>query len=160
MRALTLAVLTLFAMAQPAAAFCGLYVAKADADLFNQASKVVYMRDGDRSVITMASDYEGEPAEFAMVIPTPSILSERQIHVTDAALVDHLDAYTAPRLVEYFDEDPCQLRIKMMRSTAVQEDGAQQSGEKSLGVTVEASYTIGEYDIQILSADQSGGLAA
>jgi hypothetical protein len=42
----------------------------------------------------------------------------------------------------------------------VQEDGAQQSGEKSLGVTVEASYTIGEYDIQILSADQSGGLAA
>lgn len=160
MRALILAILALFAVAHPATAFCGFYVAKADADLFNQASKVVYMRDGDRSVITMASDYEGTPAEFAMVIPTPSVLSERQIHVTDAAIVDHLDAYTAPRLVEYFDEDPCQMRIQMMRSTAVQEDGAPLSGEKSLGVTIEASYTIGEYDIQILSAEQSGGLSA
>ena len=90
MRALILAFLTISALAHPAAAFCGFYVAKADADLFNQASKVVYMRDGDRSVITMVSDYEGEPAEFAMVIPTPSVLSERQIHVTDPALVDHL----------------------------------------------------------------------
>lgn len=159
MRALILATLAFVAFAHPAVAFCGFYVAKADAELFNQASKVVYMRDGDRSVITMASDYQGEPAEFAMVIPTPSVLSERQIHVTDAALVDHLDAYTAPRLVEYFDEDPCQPRIQMMRSTAKMEDGAPPSGAKSLGVTVEASYTIGEYDIQILSAAQSGGLA-
>ncbi|MGB0411679.1 MAG: DUF2330 domain-containing protein [Pikeienuella sp.] len=160
MRVFFAACLAALLSAHPAAAFCGFYVAKADAELFNQASKVVYMRDGDRSVITMASDYLGAPAEFAMVIPTPSVLSERQIHVTDAAIVDHLDAYTAPRLVEYYDEDPCQKRLMMMRSTAVMEDaGAPPLGEKSLGVTVEASYTIGEYDIQILSAEQSGGLA-
>src|SRR5207244_5884224 len=35
---------------------------------------------------------------------------------------------------------------------------AKAAREKSLGVTVEARYTIGEYDILILSAKESGGL--
>ena len=144
----------------PAAAFCGFYVAKADADLFNSASKVVYMRDQDRSVITMVSDYEGAPAEFAMVVPTPSVLSESQINITTNALVDHLDAYTAPRLVEYFDENPCRpiVRERMLALSAAVEDAGPAAGDKALGVTVEASYTVGEYDIQILSATQSDGL--
>jgi hypothetical protein len=33
----------------PAAAFCGFYVARADAQLFNEASQVVLARDGDRT---------------------------------------------------------------------------------------------------------------
>jgi hypothetical protein len=143
----------------PAAAFCGFYVAKADIDLFNSASKVVYMRDENRSVIMMVSDYEGSPAEFAMVVPTPSVLSENQINITTNALVDHLDAYTAPRLVEYFDENPCRpIMRERMVAMSTMEDGGPASGDKSLGVTIEASYTVGEYDIQILSATQSDGL--
>ncbi|MDG1969891.1 MAG: DUF2330 domain-containing protein [Paracoccaceae bacterium] len=143
----------------PAAAFCGFYVAKADTDLFKSASKVVYMRDENRSVITMVSDYEGSPAEFAMVVPTPSVLSENQINITTNALVDHLDAYTAPRLVEYFDENPCRpIMRERMVAMSTMEDGGPASGDKSLGVTIEASYTVGEYDIQILSATQSDGL--
>ena len=51
--------------AGPASAFCGFYVAKADAKLFNKSSKVVLARDGQQTAITMASDYEGEPKEFA-----------------------------------------------------------------------------------------------
>ena len=45
----------------PANAFCGFYVAKADAKLFNKSSKVVLARDGDQTAITMASDYEASP---------------------------------------------------------------------------------------------------
>ena len=52
--------------ANPAQAFCGFYVAKADAQLFNKASKVVVARKGDRTAITMASDYQGDPKEFAL----------------------------------------------------------------------------------------------
>src|SRR3954463_8190053 len=89
------------------AAFCGFYVGKADTKLFNRASQVVLVRDGDRTVMTMASDFEGDLKEFAIVIPVPTFLTREQIHVGDKALVDHLDAYSAPRLVEYFDEDPC-----------------------------------------------------
>ena len=51
--------------------------------------------------------------------------------------------------------------MEMAAPTAALEDGAAQrkSGADSLGVTIEAEYTVGEYDIQILSAEQSGGLA-
>jgi len=146
-----------------AAAFCGFYVAKADTKLFNKASKVAIMRDDDRTVMTISNDYQGELKEFAIVVPVPVVLEEGQIHVTENAILDHLDAYTSPRLVEYFDEDPCEIRYyyKMMRAapTAVAESAGAARGADALGVTIEAEYTVGEYDIQILSAKQSGGLA-
>src|SRR5687767_9025411 len=93
------------------AGFCGFYVAKGDAKLFNKASQVVLVRDGDRTVMTMANDYKGDPKEFAVVIPVPTVLERSQIRVTEKALIDHLDAYSAPRLVEYHDDDPCQPRM-------------------------------------------------
>ncbi len=91
----------------PAAAFCGFYVAKADSKLFNKSSKVVLARDGETTAITMASDYEGEPKEFAVVIPVPTFIERKQIGVVEMKTIDHLDAFTAPRLVEYHDPDPC-----------------------------------------------------
>jgi hypothetical protein len=141
-------------------AFCGFYVAKADTKLFNRASQVVLVRDGDRTVMTMASDFQGDMKEFAVVIPVPTFLTREQIHVGDKALVDHLDAYSAPRLVEYFDDDPCDRRrydmAMPMAAPAAARDAA--SRAKSLGVTIEAQYTVGEYDILILSAQESSGL--
>src|SRR5687767_14985287 len=89
------------------AGFCGFYVAKANTKLFNKASQVVLVRDGDRTVMTMANDFQGDMQEFAVVIPVPTVLKREQIKVADKALIDHLDAYSAPRLVEYFDQDPC-----------------------------------------------------
>jgi hypothetical protein len=147
--------------ASPAAAFCGFYVAKADTDLFNEASKVVLVRDGDRTVLTMASDYQGEPEEFALVVPVPTFLEREQIHVGNQAAVDHLDAYSAPRLVEYYDQNPCQLARQegvMYKLDAPQAAGAADARAKALGVTIEATYTVGEYDILILSAKESRGL--
>ncbi len=150
---------------QQLAAFCGFYVAKADTDLFNKASKVVIARHEDRTVMTMANDFQGDLTEFAIVIPVPEVLERGQINVAEPSLLDHLDAYTAPRLVEYFDPDPCPRVMEgapqLMRSAVpsppmadlVMEEAAQ------LGVTIEAEYTVGEYDILILSAKESDGLA-
>src|SRR4029453_1993358 len=56
------------------AGFCGFYVGKADTKLFNRASQVVLVRDGDRTVMTMASDFQGDLKEFAIVIPVPTFL--------------------------------------------------------------------------------------
>jgi hypothetical protein len=142
--------------------FCGFYVAKADTKLFNKASQVVLVRDGDRTVMTMANDFEGEPKEFAVVIPVPTLLKREQIHVGDKTLIDHLDAYSAPRLVEYFDRSPCELNEKRfaLPASARTRDDAKDSSQlaKALGVSIDAQYTIGEYDILILSAQQSSGL--
>ena len=112
--ALTAIVAQLAVAAGPASAFCGFYVAQADAKLFNKSSKVVLTRNGQQTAITMASDYEGEPSEFALVIPVPSFIKKDQISVVDTKTIDHLDAYTAPRLVEYFDPDPCEDRSSLM----------------------------------------------
>ena len=148
--------------APPVHAFCGFYVAGAETSLFNQSSKVVLARSGDRTVITMANDYQGEPDEFAIVIPVPTFIERDQIRVRDNAVIDHLDAFTAPRLVEYFDGDPCRTFSAfsdrgIMRLT---DAGPPVDQGAAFGVEVEASYTIGEYDIQILSATESDGLAA
>jgi hypothetical protein len=146
-----------------AEAFCGFYVSKADTKLFNRASKVVLVRDGDRTVMTMSNDFKGDPREFAVVIPVPTFLQREQIHVGEQALVDHLDAYTAPRLVEYFDDDPCRrYEMRAMPSAAMagamRSDAVREASAQKLGVRIEATYSVGEYEILILSAKESGGL--
>jgi len=146
-----------------AQAFCGFYVAKADTSLFNRASQVVLVRDGDRTVITMANDFEGDVNDFAVVVPVPTFIERDQINVGDKAVIDHLDAYTSPRLVEYFDPDPCMAykRAELMSQDAVGKSSPIRDLEeraRSQGVTIEASYTVGEYDILILSAKESDGL--
>lgn len=150
------------AAAPVALAFCGFYVAKADTKLFNRASQVVLVRHDDKTVITMANDFKGDPKEFAVVVPVPTVLERGQIRVADRALIEHLDAYTSPRLVEYFDGDPCARYDVAPRGGAA--GGLSVAGQdsvaraRSLGVTIEAQYTVGEYDIVILSARESAGL--
>lgn len=144
-----------------ASAFCGFYVAKADAKMFNKSSKVVLARNGDQTAITMASDYEGEPKEFALVVPVPTFIQKNQITVVEPRMVDHLDAYTAPRLVEYYDPDPCKsLRLAaapVPATTAQSSDHAMRASQYR-GVKVEAQYDVAEYDVIILSAEESDGL--
>src|SRR5262249_24729593 len=152
-------VLSMVLSARVALGFCGFYVAKADTQLFNKASKVALVRHEGKTVMTMANDYRGDPQEFALVVPVLTFLEGDQIHVGERALLDHLDAYSAPRLVEYFDENPCRPRVlpaPMAAASRVRQ--APTGADKSLGVTVEARYTVGEYDIVILSAEQSTGL--
>jgi len=161
---LIVAVVALCAWSHPTLlAFCGFYVSKADTRLFNKASQVVLVRSEDRTVLTMANDFKGDLKEFAVVVPVPTVLQRGQIHVGNKDLIDHLDAYSAPRLVEYFDENPCERPLyelsRAATPAAMRADAAlERNAAKSLGVTIEAQYTVGEYDILILSAQQSSGL--
>ena len=158
----TLAI-AVFCIAPTAWAFCGFYVAKADTQLYNQASQVAIARDGNRTVLTMANDYQGEVADFAMVVPVPVVLAEEQVHVGDSKIMERLDAFSAPRLVEYFDPDPCQPMPRPMAaptagSMQLDANRALELRDEALGVTVESQFTMGEYDIVILSARESDGL--
>jgi hypothetical protein len=159
-----LAFLTSVFVGTQAMAFCGFYVGKADKGLFNEASQVVIVRNEDKNILTMVNDYKGDAKEFALVVPVPSVLAKDQIRVTDKKYVEHLDAFSSPRLVEYFDSDPCLTRESMLYDRAgsapkaANFSGAALEKQKSLGVTIEAQYTVGEYDILILSAKESSGL--
>lgn len=159
----TIAAVMTVALSSTAQAFCGFYVAKADTSLFNRASQVVLVRDEDRTVITMANDFEGDVKNFAVVIPVPTFIEREQINVGDKAVIDHLDAYTSPRLVEYFDPDPCRRYKPLSKMSAdLRNLTASMANREQMatatGVTIEASYSVGEYDILILSATESQGL--
>ena len=78
---LVTAMLTITFTAPTVLAFCGFYVAKADTKLFNQASQVVLVRHENKTVITMANDFKGDPKEFAIVVPVPTVLEKGQIRV-------------------------------------------------------------------------------
>lgn len=146
----------------PAAAFCGFYVGKADSSLFNEASSVILVRDGQRTTLTMQNDYRGEPTEFALVVPVPVVLKQGDVKVQEKKLFDRVDAYSAPRLAEYYDMDPCHPPpmpspgVPMMRMS--EEKARPPKGSAALGVKVEEAFSVGEYDIVILSAEQSDGL--
>lgn len=146
-----------------ASAFCGFYVGKADTKLFNKASEVAIARHDNKTVITMANDFKGDVKEFAMVVPVPTVLEKEQIHIGDAAVLKHLADYSAPRLVEYFDENPC-VKYELMERKSMDAlrnmapASAAPERARALGVTVEAKYQVGEYDILILSAKESNGL--
>ena len=146
-------------------AFCGFYVAKADTKLYNQASQVVIARDGDRTILTMANDYQGDVKDFALVVPVPVVLQQEQVRVGDPKIIKRLDDFSAPRLVEYFDPDPC-AGSGVGNGGDITFTGRDRLGTRlssgasinSLGVTVEARFTVEEYEVLILSAKESSGL--
>ena len=97
----------LAATAIVAHAFCGFYVAGSDQKMFNDATEVVLMRDGTRTVLAMQNDYRGPLEDFAMVVPVPVVLHEGDVRVVDKSVFERLDSLGSPRLVEYWEQDPC-----------------------------------------------------
>jgi len=149
-----------------AMAFCGFYVSKADGTLKNKTSQVILVHDGDRSTITMYNDFKGDLKDFAMVVPVPVVLKERDIKVVDEKIFKTLNEYSQPRLVEYYDQNPCERvfydklegRVPGVALSETVVVGYGAARKKDLGVRIEAKYLVGEYDILILSAKESQGL--
>jgi MYXO-CTERM domain-containing protein len=149
---------------QSAGAFCGFYVGGAGAKLFNDATVVVLMREGTRTVLSMQNAYKGPPEKFAMVVPVPVVLQEENVKTLKRELFDHIDQLASPRLVEYWEQDPCaqqgQLKGNVMAGGAgrAAAQAAEAKAGPDLGVRIEAQFAVGEYQIVILSAQDSGGL--
>jgi len=88
-------------------AFCGFYVSGSNQKMFNDATNVVLMRSGTRTVLSMQNDYRGPLEDFAMVIPVPVVLKPTDVKVVPKEVFDRLDSLGSPRLVEYWEQDPC-----------------------------------------------------
>jgi hypothetical protein len=144
-------------------AFCGFYVAQSNTKLFNKASEVIIVRDGNKTVLTMSNDFKGNAKDFAMVIPVPVVIKESQIKIADQRIFEVFNSYSMPRLSEYYDENPCQPKPRYcaVAESATDAFAPRMHIEKKMNkdkVTIEASYTVGEYDILVLSAQESNGL--
>jgi hypothetical protein len=156
--------LLLFAWARQADAFCGFYVSGADATLRNDATMVVMMRGGTRTVLSMQNTYAGPPQDFAMVVPVPVVLHEANVKVLPREVFAQVDRLTAPRLVEYWEEDPCSPRSVPdgvpAAAPVAEEEVSVQEGAAKHRVKIEARFAVGEYDVVVLSAQDSMGLDA
>ena len=152
-----LATAALIAATTAAGAFCGFYVASTDEPLTNKASRVVLVHDAKQTVVTMASDVHGDPRQFALVIPVPTVIRREQVRIVKPETVEHLANYSKPRLVEYYDPNPC---IPPPVPAPVMAFGPRSRGmaEAKSQVTVEAAFSVAEYDIKVLSATEGGAL--
>lgn len=144
-------------------AFCGFYVSGADASLYNNATMVVMMREGTRTVLSMQNNYQGPPEDFAMIVPVPVVLQEDNVKTLPPEIFSRVDKLAAPRLVEYWEQDPCRQMVVYemaagMPQAARRKATMNDEAESDLGVTIEAQFKVAEYDIVILSAKDSGGL--
>ncbi len=154
------------AQADAAHAFCGFYVSGSGEKMFNDATNVVLMRDGTRTVLSMQNDYKGPLEDFAMVIPVPVVLHEQDVKTLPRTVFDHTDALGSPRLVEYWEQDPCPVpmpeddrdmaKASAPRGGLAMADSAAPAKKES--VKIEAKFDVAEYKILILSATDSTGL--
>jgi hypothetical protein len=150
-----------------ASAFCGFYVSGAEARLTNNATQVVLMREGTRTVLSMQNNYQGPPQDFAMVVPVPVVLHKENVKTLPRDVFDRVDRLTAPRLVEYWEQDPCPKPMKAMDACPFCGGGLGALGHGGSApamasapppVKIEARFTVGEYDIVVLSATDSSAL--
>lgn len=158
----------LLGLPSPARAFCGFFVAGSNQRLVNNASQAVLLRRGNHTVLTLSNNYKGPPEDFAMVVPVPVVLKKQQVRTPSAKVFARLDELTAPRLVEYWEQDPCDSSQhnfgdggsnKARRAGVTMRDDLESSAAQHR-VRIEAQFEVGEYEILILSAEESGGLEA
>jgi hypothetical protein len=165
---LAVVVSSLVALANTASAFCGFYVSGSNATLTNDATQVVLMRKGTRTVLAMQNDYKGPPDAFALVVPVPVVLRKDDVKTLPKDVFTHVEAMGAPRLVEYWEQDPCPQNLDGQYGTIGHGAGTGMGygvgggrggmRDRDLGVAVEATFAVGEYQIVILSAKDSTGL--
>jgi len=155
--------LSLTGAVSPAQAFCGFFVSGADASLTNNASQVVLLRKGSHTTLSMSNNYKGPPEDFAMVVPVPVVLKKEQVKTLSTEVFRRVDQLSAPRLVEYWEQDPCYVPPPpappgSVAYSAIPAPAPVESSAGRFGVTIEAKFEVGEYQILILSAKESGGL--
>ena len=165
MRKVLLAMALALAAPRPAHAFCGFYVSGSGAKLSNDATQVVLVRDGTRTVLSMQNDYRGPLEDFAMVVPVPVVLHEGDVKTLPEEVFDHVESLGSPRLVEYWEQDPCPAPM-IEREDQLRRAGAAPgrpmdvpaTRTKTESVKIEAKFDVAEYKILILSSTDSAGL--
>ena len=145
-------------------AFCGTYVGGADASLSNHASRIGIAREGTRTTLTLFNDFEGDSTDFAMLVPVPEVLGPEDVKTSTPEVIARWDGFSAPREVAYKCEDFMETQYPQRSMGCYQDyalEGSMDAGamdDTAGGVQVEAEFTVGAYDIVILSAEESSGL--
>lgn len=127
---------------------------------FDVAQVAIVHQDG-LTTFSVSINPFGDKQSFALVLPVPEVLQADQIRTLDGGIFATLDAATAPRHV--MDAGCVQPESGGGCSWPFSQeyDLAKSAAGSTTGtVEVEASYLVGEYEVTILSAEESSGLQA
>jgi hypothetical protein len=140
-------------------------VSGATGELFNNATQVVLMREGTRTVLSMANNYQGPPSDFAMVVPVPVVLQKENVKTLPPGPLQEASTSSRRRASSSTGSripapaEPLQADAPRGIEAAAGDaapGGRPEAGD--LGVKIEAQFEVGEYEVVILSAEDSMGL--
>lgn len=158
-----------FALFSTARAFCGAYAGSADQDLpANSRSDAILVRNGSTTTLTLAADIEGDVTDFALLLPVPAILTADDVQLADEALIETVKTYGTPRAVVYTCEDALEVDLPYgLPVGCTGSFGCATESDSGLGlpgpqadssVVVESAFTVGNYELVVLSAEESHDL--
>jgi MYXO-CTERM domain-containing protein len=136
--------------------------------MFNNATQVVLMRQGTRTVLSMQNELSGAAGGLRDGRAGAGRAQGGDVKTLTKEVFDRkVDAMGSPRLVEYWEQDPCPADrgLWTVDADAAQESAGECTGRSAgakgtggYGVKIEAQFAVGEYQIVILSAKDSTGL--
>jgi MYXO-CTERM domain-containing protein len=179
-RLLGVATLALVALSgvRPAAAFPGFFASKKQEPIKTYSTQIAVMKRGPDTVVSVMPDYEGPIEPFAMVLLVPADVTIENVTTLKRDFVDRLDALSAPRFHEYWEQDPCdpappeqewERNLKVQGAAggplgggAPTPEGAALKPAKELFLDVKAKQKEGEYKFTLLDvgADVTAWLAS
>ncbi len=149
-------------------AFCGTYVGTPGEQLTNTSSQLVVVKSPEgRTTLTMTNNYQGDLADFAVVIPVPATLEATDVRLAEGSAVSEVDRYSGARLVSYTCEDldrsaaltPGPVALTLAACTASYDmSGLALGGTAEDSVAVDTEFALGDYELAILTAEESTGL--
>ncbi|MGE0789031.1 MAG: DUF2330 domain-containing protein [Sandaracinaceae bacterium] len=132
-------------------------------DIKNPATAVFLLRDGTHTVLTIEPAYEGPITELSMIVPLPTPIAREDVRTISGHHFRRVDRATAPRLRHTWDACPAWWGQPMRRAGRYGAGAAgimsgDDLGGDDLGVEIEESWDVDEYDVSLLSAAESSGL--
>lgn len=144
-----------------AAAFPGFFASKKSEPIKNHSTQIAVMKRAADTVVSVMPDYDGPIEGFAMVMLVPSDVTIDKVTTLKRDFIDRLDALTAPRFHEYWEQDPCdpgpaeqewERNLKVAPSAPADPSAAPLKPAKELFLDVKAKQKEGEYKFTLLDA--------
>jgi len=153
-----------FALTVPAQAFPGFIASKKSTDVKIHSTQMVVMKKGNATAVSVMPDYEGPLEPFAMVLVVPGDVTAERVTTLKREYVDRVDAISAPRFHEYWEQDPCDpgpVEQEWQRNMKADGPGflggsdptaGSKKVAKELSMDVEAKKKEGEYSFSVLGS--------
>lgn len=137
----------------------GTLVSTADGGITNDVSQAILLHDGTRAVLTIANTYVGPRADFAMIVPVPASVGPDDVKSPPGHVFQKLEMLTSPRIVEYWEQDPCAASTAAAKTTGPMKiDARLEVRATPLQVAVDATFEAGPYEVTFVEATSGADL--